>query len=69
MALTIDSPLGEILDNEQGKAVLEKHIPGISTLPQIGQARGMSLRTLAPMSQGRITEVLLNAINEDLGKI
>ena len=69
MALSIDSTIGAILADEGGKAVLEKHMPGISTNPQIDQAKGMSLKAIAPMSQGAITEDMLKAIAEDLSKL
>ncbi len=69
MALTIDSNLGDILADEKGKAILEKHLPGVSTNPQVAIAKGITLRVIAPMSQGILNDKKLNAINEDLVKI
>ncbi len=69
MALSIDSTLGEILDDEKGKAVLEKHLPGVSANPAIAQAKGMTLKAIAPMSQGMISDDMLKAISEELSKI
>ena len=69
MALSIDSTLGEILADEKGKAVLEKHLPGLTSMPQIDMAKGYSLTAIAPMSQGQITDAMLEAIAEDLSKI
>jgi len=69
MALTIDSTLGELLADEKGKAVLEKHLPGVTSMPGLDMAKGYSLKAIAPMSQGQITDAMLNAIAEDLGKI
>lgn len=69
MALSIDSTLGEILADEKGKAVLEKHLPGVSSMPQIEMAKGYSLKVIAPMSQGQITDEMLKAIAEDLSKM
>ena len=69
MTLSIDSTLGEILDDERGKAVLEKHLPGVSTNPDVAQVRGMALKALAPMSQGMINDDMLKAISEELSKI
>ena len=69
MALSIDSTLGEILADEKGKAVLEKHLPGVTSMPEIDMAKGYSLRAIAPMSQGLITDEMLKAIAEDLSKI
>ena len=69
MALSIDSTLGDILDDENGKAVLEKHAPGISTHPQLAMAKGLTLKQLAAMSPGQVGQAKLDAINEELGKI
>ena len=38
MALTVDSKIGELLADEKAKAILDKHLPGFSTNPQIGMA-------------------------------
>ena len=69
MALSIDSKLGDILADEKGKAALEKHMPGVSTHPQLAMAKGMSLKQIAGMSQGQITQATLDAINKDLAAI
>ena len=69
MALSIDSTLGEILADEKGKAVLEKHLPGVTAMPQIEMAKGYSLKAIAPMSQGQITDEMLKAIADDLSNI
>jgi len=69
MALSINSTLREILAEEQGKAVVEKHLPGMSSNPQLQMARGMSLKEIASHAQGQITAEILTAIDEDLGKI
>ena len=70
MALSIDSTVGEILADEKGKAVLEKHLPDLTSAPQIiERAKGYSPKAIAAMSQGRITDEMLKAIAEDLSKI
>jgi len=69
MALTIDSKMGDILADPKGKAILEKHMPGISTNPQMAMAKGMSLKMIAPMSGGKITPAILKAIEEELKKM
>lgn len=51
MAFTLDSTLGELLDNPQAKALLDQQMPGISTNPMIGMARGMSLNMILSMPQ------------------
>lgn len=68
-ALSIDSTLGEILADEKGKAALEKHLPGLSSAPRIELTKVYSLKAIASMSQGPITDETLKAIAEDLSKI
>lgn len=62
----IDRPVGDLLDDAASRAVLEKHLPGIGQHPQIGMARQMTLRALAPLSGGLIPEAALTAIAADL---
>lgn len=52
MPFSIDSKLGDLLDNEATKAVLEKHLPGISEHPQLALGRGFSFRTAAQFAGG-----------------
>ncbi len=66
MAFTTQSTIGDLLDNEATKAIMEKHIPGISTHPMIGMGRGFALAMVAPMSGGMITPELLAKIEADL---
>ena len=51
MKVTLDTTLGAILDDPQAKAILEKQLPGASTNPMIGMARGMSLKMIVSMPQ------------------
>ena len=51
MAFTLDTTLGEILDNPQAKAVLDKHLPGVSSNPIVAMGRGMSLKLILSMPQ------------------
>ena len=51
MAVTLDTTLGTLLENPQAKAVLEQYLPGISTNPMVGMAKGMSLRTILSLPQ------------------
>ena len=51
MEFTLDTTLGEILDNPQAKALLDKQFPGISTNPMVSMVKGMSLNQLLTMPQ------------------
>jgi len=63
---TIDSPIEALVNDPATKAVLEKHLPGMDKHPAYGQFKGMSLRQLAPYSQGAITDEKIAAIDADL---
>jgi len=66
MSLSINSNLGDLLDNADSKAVLEKHLPGISTHPQIAMGRGFPLKMVANFSGGLITNEALEKVESDL---
>ncbi|WP_286902599.1 hypothetical protein, partial [Pseudomonas sp. UBA2628] len=66
MAFSIDSKVGELLDNSTTSQILEKHLPGIGKHPQIGMARGFALVTAAKYSGGFISQETLNKIDSDL---
>jgi hypothetical protein len=51
MAFTLDTTLGQLLDDPQAKAVLDKHLPGVSTHPMVAMAKGMSLNMILSMPQ------------------
>lgn len=69
MSFSIESKLGDLLDNEATKAILEKHMPGISTHPQIGMGKGFALSMVAKFSGGLITEEMLQKVNADLAAL
>lgn len=66
MSLSINSNLGDLLDNEASKAVLEKHLPGISGHPQIAMGRGFPLKMVANFSGGLISNEALEKVDADL---
>jgi hypothetical protein len=51
MVFTLDSTLGEILDDPQAKAVLDEQLPGISSNPLLAMAKGMTLNMILSMPQ------------------
>tara|TARA_R110000868_G_scaffold216276_3_gene466381 strand:- start:389 stop:682 length:294 start_codon:yes stop_codon:yes gene_type:complete len=65
--MSVDSQVGELLDNPDSKAVLEKHIPDFISNPQIEQARGMSLRSLQTFAP-TLTDDVLAEIDKDLAE-
>lgn len=69
MAFSIESKVGELLDNPATKAVLDKHLPELATNPQVAMARNFSLKMVAGFSGGKITPEILEAVNTDLAAI
>ncbi len=65
-SMSINSNLGDLLDNQASKAILEKHLPGISTHPQIAMGRGFPLKTVAGFSGGLINDEALEKVDADL---
>lgn len=75
MAYTLDTTLGEILDDPQAKEVLDKHLPGVADNPMVGMARGMSLNTILSMPQAKQlgltrerAETVLDEVNKRTGQ-
>lgn len=72
MAITLDTTLGEILDNPQAKAVLDQQLPGVSTNPMIAMARGMTLNMILAMPQAAqlgLTKEKAEAILAEINKL
>ena len=68
-ALSIDSKLREILEDETGKAVLQVHVAAMLASPQIEMAMGLSLKQIAPFAPTVLTPEVLEAIDRELKSI
>ena len=64
-----ETELGVLLDNPATKAIVEKHIPGMTSNDQIDMARGMSLKTMQQYAPDEVTDERLAAIDADLAKL
>ncbi|HEX7855061.1 MAG TPA: hypothetical protein VF503_15335 [Sphingobium sp.] len=60
-----ETEIGTILDTPAAKAIVEKHIPGLTTSEQIDMARGMTLRAISGFAPDTVTEAKLTAIQAD----
>jgi hypothetical protein len=67
--LSIDMSISSIAAAPAGKAVLEHDLPGLCERPEFGMFKGMSLKTLAGMSGGKISTAKLNQVQADLVKV
>ncbi|WP_260582483.1 hypothetical protein [Sphingopyxis sp. PET50] len=66
---TLDTPLQDIVADEKGKAVIEKHFPGMIALPEYEMFKAISLNQLQPYANGKITDEMLAATAADLAEI
>lgn len=72
MNFTLDSTLGDFLNNPQAAAVMEKYLPGISTNPMVAMAKGMSLNMILAFPQAAefgLTKEKVQAILGEVNKL
>jgi len=65
MAYTLETTVGEILNDAHAVEVLEQYVPGVSTNPMVGMAEGMTLRSLLDLPQAKqlgITEEMVTNV-------
>lgn len=61
--------LGVLLDDAAAKDVIDKHIPGLSSEPQIDLGRSLTLLALMEFVPDRISTATLVAIQTDLNAL
>lgn len=66
---TEDTDLGTLLDDPVAKAIVEKHIPGLTTNDQIEMARGMTLKMIQSYAADTVTDERLLAIDAEFAKL
>ena len=72
MAYTLDTKVGQLLDDTNAVKIFEKHAPGISKNPMIGMARGMTLKSLLALPQAKqagITEDMLLKVLAEINAV
>jgi hypothetical protein len=65
---TVDSTMGDLLDNPQAHAILAKYIPAVVSSPQIDQGRALTLRSLQQYVPS-LTDDMLKQIGDELAAI
>ena len=63
-----DTPIESIAAVPEGKAALDKNLPGLTTHEAYEQFKGMTLKQVQPMSQGAITDDQIKTLQADLDK-
>ena len=68
---TIDSPIESLMADAQAKAIVVKHFGGqdVSAHPMYEDFKAMSLKAVAPFSQGMVTDEMIAAIEADLAAL
>jgi len=51
MKYTLDSTLGDLLNDPRAKPIVEKHVPGLTTNPLVGMVKGVTLNMLLSLPQ------------------
>lgn len=69
LPLSIDSAMKDIMENESGKAIIERHCQNLLADPRFKTAMGMTLRQIKPMSGGKVTQEMIAAVSEELDQL
>jgi parvulin-like peptidyl-prolyl isomerase len=64
-----DTPIADIAAVPEGKAALDKNLPGLTTHEAYEQFKGMSLKQVQPLSAGAITDEAIAALQADLDNL
>ena len=62
---TAETTLGVLLEDPAAKAIIDKHIPGLTDNPSISLAAGMTLKALQAMAGDKVTDEMLAAVDAD----
>lgn len=68
-ALDLDSPLGAIYANPDALAVLQRHLPALPPASELDMAIDLTLKQLAGMLHGQISQEALEAIEKELAEL
>ncbi len=68
-SFTIDTPVDRIAANPNGKAVLDRDVPGLMASKEYPLFDDMSLSQIAVMSGGRISKDKLSLVQTDLVQV
>ncbi len=69
MAYTLDSKVGDILDDPKAKDIVEKYAPGLANNPMVSMAKGMSLRSILDMPQAKQAGITEDRVQKILSEI
>jgi hypothetical protein len=65
---TVESTLGDLLDNPQAHSILAKYIPDVVNSPQVDQGRALTLHSLQQYVP-TLTDETLKQMGDELSKV
>ncbi|MCZ2122919.1 MAG: hypothetical protein LC108_11715 [Anaerolineales bacterium] len=69
MPYTLETTVGQILDDTRAVEILEKHAPGLAKNPMLALARGMTLKSILAMPQAKQAGVTEEVVEKVLAEI
>ncbi len=66
---TAETDIGTLLDDPAAKAIIDKHIPGMTSNEQIEMARSMTLKAIQTYAPDDVTDERLAKIDADLANL
>ena len=72
MPYTLDTKVGEILDDTNAVKILEKYAPGVSKNPMLKLAGGMTLKAILSMPQAKeagLTEEMVQKVLAEINAL
>lgn len=68
MKYTVYTRLGDLLKEERNKQIMERHIPGSTTHPQLHMALHMSLQEISHYPEANLSQDKLQQLLADLNR-
>jgi hypothetical protein len=62
MAISSESKLSEILEDERAVAIIDEYVPGFVSNPELGPVKGMKIKTLLKFPQTGLSKDVVNDI-------
>ena len=66
---TAETDLGTLLDDPAARAILDKHVPSLTSSSQVDMVRSMTLKALQQFAPTTITDAALSAIDAEFAKL
>jgi hypothetical protein len=66
---TAATKIGNLLADPATKALLDKHLPGVSSDPRIAMAKAMTLRAVQAFAPEQFSTEVLDALDAELAKL